>query len=551
MAEKARTGSSILLEVLRSEGVTHIFGNPGTTELPMMDALATVKDIHFVLGLQEESVVGMADGYAQATGRPAFVNLHTAGGLGNAIGALTNAQSTNVPMVVTAGQQDYRHIIADPALAGDLVGLARPVTKWAHEVRSLDEMAIVLRRAFHDAATAPAGPVFVSLPMHFMDEVSTAPIPAPSTIERRVVGGSLDQLADLLTSTKPGKLALIVGDEVTASGATEAVVAVAETLGTPVFGSPWHSANPFPTAHPLWSGALPANAVGMRTILEDFERVFLIGGRAFMTYPYTPGPALPPSVELLHLSPDPLQLGRTYATRLGIAGDPQATLTQLLPLLQDHAEVGREALRKAYAKQEITIAEKERQIRQRYNETPIPPIVAAHALLHALPPETIVMDEALCISNHLRTLHRVTQSGRYYYIRGGALGWAMPSAVGMSLGHGRQPVLCAIGDGAAMYAPQALWSAAHEQAPVIFAVVNNREYNILKNYMRQREGYNAQSGAFVGMDLVNPSINYVALAQSMGVDAALVKNANDINGVVQAALKSGKPYLIELPVSLA
>jgi benzoylformate decarboxylase len=188
MEPKERTGSRILLDVLRSEGVTHIFGNPGTTELPLMDALASTPDMHYVLAPQEESVVSIADGYAQATGRPAFVNLHATGGLGNALGALSNAYRSNIPLVVTAGQQDYRHIIGDPLLAGDLVGMARSVTKWAHEARSLDELAIVLRRAFHDAATAPAGPVFVALPVNFMDESCTAPLPDPSIIERRVVG---------------------------------------------------------------------------------------------------------------------------------------------------------------------------------------------------------------------------------------------------------------------------------------------------------------------------------------------------------------------------
>ncbi|MDQ2786887.1 MAG: thiamine pyrophosphate-binding protein, partial [Chloroflexota bacterium] len=161
-----RKGSEVLIEVLRGEGVTHIFGNPGTTELPMIDALAAVSDIHYVLGLQESTVVGMADGYAQATRRPAFLNVHTAAGLGNAIGNLTNAKSANTPLVVTAGQQDYRHIITDPLLAGDLMGIAAAVSKWTHEVRTLGELGTVLRRAFHDAASAPAGPVFVALPMN-------------------------------------------------------------------------------------------------------------------------------------------------------------------------------------------------------------------------------------------------------------------------------------------------------------------------------------------------------------------------------------------------
>src|SRR3954452_9211880 len=193
-----RTGRDALLDVLRTEGVRHLFGNPGSTELPLMDALAGAADLRYVLALQEASVVGMADGYAQATRRPAFVNVHTAPGLGNAIGNLTNAHANRTPLVVTAGQQDERHLVHDPVLSGDLVGLARPVSKWAHEVRSLDELGVVLRRAFHDAASPPSGPVFVSLPMSILDEEGGAPVPAPSQLERAAVGGGLDELAELL-----------------------------------------------------------------------------------------------------------------------------------------------------------------------------------------------------------------------------------------------------------------------------------------------------------------------------------------------------------------
>src|SRR5918997_3961423 len=161
----ASSGREALLEVLRTEGVRHLFGNPGSTELPLMDALADADDLHYVLALQEATAVGMADGYAQVTGRPALLNLHTSAGLGNAIGNLTNAVANGTPLVVTAGQQDRRHLHHEPLLAGDLVGLATSVSKWTHEVGTLGELGTILRRAFSDAPSAPAGPVFVSIPM--------------------------------------------------------------------------------------------------------------------------------------------------------------------------------------------------------------------------------------------------------------------------------------------------------------------------------------------------------------------------------------------------
>ena len=551
MDETRRKGSEILIEVLRTEGVTHIFGNPGTTELPMIDALAAVRDIHYVLGLQEATVVGMADGYAQATGRPAFINLHTSAGLGNGIGNLTNARSANTPLVVTAGQQDYRHIIADPLLAGDLVGIAAAVSKWTHEVRSLGELGTVLRRAFHDAASAPAGPVFIALPMNFMDEIGEARIPPPSTIARRAVGGAVDELADLLAGTPVGKLAIVAGDEVNASGATEAVVAVAEALGATVYGAPQHSGCPFPTTHPLWAGGLAPHAGAMRARLADYERVFLIGGRAFMTYPYAPGPPLPPSVELLHLAPDAHDLGRTYATRLGIAGDPRATLAALLPILRPKvaARPIAEVMERRRAARDRFQTEREQKALSRYDETPMPPIVAAHALLRALPPDAAIVDEGPATNAHVRGFLHIARPDRYFFVRGGGLGWGMPAALGVSLGFGREPVLCIVGDGAAMYAPQALWTAAHEQLPVVFAVVNNREYNILKNYMRGMEGYNATMGQFIGMEIADPPIDFPALAGSMGVAATRVEKAGDVGDALRMAWDMGKPHLLELPIS--
>ncbi|HLY83827.1 MAG TPA: thiamine pyrophosphate-binding protein, partial [Acidimicrobiales bacterium] len=223
-----RTGRDALFDVLASEGVSHVFGNPGTTELPLMDALVDHDEFHYVLGLQEAVVVGMADGYAQASGRPAFLNVHTMAGLGNAIGNLTNARANRTPLVVTAGNADRRHLVADPLLSGDLVGLARGTVKWGHELRHPGEIGTVLRRAFNDAASPPRGPVFVAIPQDLLDQADDTVVPPKSTIERRPVAGGLDLLARLLDEPKPGRLAIVAGEEVGSSDAMEALARVAE-----------------------------------------------------------------------------------------------------------------------------------------------------------------------------------------------------------------------------------------------------------------------------------------------------------------------------------
>lgn len=544
-------GREVLIEVLRSEGVRHVFGNPGTTELPLIDALAETGDVDYVLALQEATAVAMADGYAHVTGRPAFLNLHTSAGLGNAIGNLTNAQANRSPLVVTAGQQDYRHIVTDPLLAGNLVGLAAAVSKWTHEVRTPGETATVLRRAFHDAGAAPAGPVFVSLPMDLIDSDVDAPLPPPSAIDRGAIAGGLEELADLLAGAAVGRLAIVAGDEVGASGAIDALVAVAEALGAKVYGPPLASAVGFPTTHALWQGNLQPAAIAIRGVLESYDRVFAIGGSPFLTYPYTPGPSVPPSVELLHLSAASSDVGRTYPTRLGVVGDPRATLSAVLPLLASRVDGGAvgDALSAARAEREEARSSYEAAARDRYDSDPIQPIAAAHALVGALPAGGRVVDESITMTGHVRGFLRAERHGDYLFCKGGGLGWGMPAALGASLGGGRSPVLCIVGDGSAMYSPQALWTAAHERLPVVFAVVNNRQYLILKNALRQRDGAAARNDRFIGMDVVEPPVDYLALASSMGVASTLVKRAGDVGDAVAAAFATGEPHLLEIPVA--
>jgi benzoylformate decarboxylase len=544
-----RRGSDVILDVLRSEGVDYVFGNPGTTELPLLEALASAPDIQYVLALQEATAVGMADGYAQMTGRPGVVSLHTVGGLANGIGNLANARATNVPMVVTAGQQDLRHLIGDPLLSGDLTRLAGPVTKWTHEVRSRAELATVLRRAFHDAVSPPAGPVFVSLPMNLLDECDDSLTPARSTLDRGAVGGGLERLADEILAAPPGRLAIVL-DTMMTSGVTDALVAVAETIGARVFGAAWETSNAFPSAHPLWAGSLPTTAGEIRQKLADFDRVLLIGGNVFRTILYTPGSPLPEGVDVLQLASDPLELGRTYPTRLGVLGDPAATLRALLPDLQAGAErcAVRRAIDGARLARGAETAARKAEMERRASRWPLAPLVAAHALVTALPPESIIVDEAPVTMAHVRGFHQVTRPGRYFATRGGGLGWGMPAALGVSLGAGREPVLCVVGDGSAMYAPQALWTAAHEHLPVVFAVVNNRQYDILKKSEVVLDKSTGGNGHAVGLDLVDPRVDYVQLARAHGVGATRIERLSDIREVLHNVWSRCEPYLLEIPL---
>src|SRR3984885_9828428 len=289
-----RRGAAVLLEVLRSEGARYVFGNPGTTELPLIDALVDAPDIRYILALQEASAVAMADGYAQAACRPGVLNLHTAGGLGHGLGNLLNAHVSGTPLVVTAGQQDARHTLTDPLLYGDLVSIATPAVKWAQGVTHPDQIPILVRRAFHDCQTAPTGPVFLSLPMDIMEQMTAVDIGEVSTVDRAAVAGSLDRLAEYLAAVPPGKLAIIAGDEISTSNAAAETVLLADALGAPVYGSSWPAHIPFPTAHPLWMGNLPTKATEIAQKLHSYDAIFALGGKSVITILYTEGWAVPP-----------------------------------------------------------------------------------------------------------------------------------------------------------------------------------------------------------------------------------------------------------------
>ena len=544
-------GRDVLLEVLASEGVRYVFGNPGTTELPFLDALAGAPDLEYLLALHESVAVGMADGYAQVTRRPAFVNLHTAPGLGNAVGTLANAKATATPLVVTAGQQDRRHLVSEPFLSGNLVEIAAPVAKWSHEVRAVRDLGTIMRRAFHDAASVPSGPVFVSLPMDLLDEATGDPVPPPTPIRGRTVPANLHELATLILEVPLGQLAVVAGDEVARSEGVGALVEVAEAAGASVFGPPLHSNLVFPTAHPLWGGALPTDAPAIRETLARFRCILLIGGRGFMTFPYQPGPVVPPGLTLLHLSPDPSHLGRTYPASLALVGDPKATLEALAPVVRAGvaAAAAREHLAAAGREADARLREVEARMLAASSVMPPSPEVASHAVLRALPPETIVVEESPTADAHVRAFHRVTRPDRFFYSRGGGLGWGMAAALGVSLGLEREPVVCIVGDGSALYSPQALWSAARLGLPVVFVLFNNGQYQILKRFLRARGDQAERTGRYVGLDLADPAVDFASLAGSLGVGATRAAGAAEIGDAVRAALERGGPHVVEVPLA--
>lgn len=543
----ARRASDVLLDILRDEGVTHIFGNPGSTEMPLMDALVDAPDITYVLGLQEATAVGMADGWALSSGKTGFVNLHAMGGLGNAMGVLVASMASETPLVVTAGQQDTRHLMTEPWLSGDLVALAAPVTKWAKEVRRGEDVGSALRRAFAIARTPPCGPVFLSLPMDVLDQPVDTEAPPASATPRLGPSPDVERFAEALARHDPDKVFILLGDDLPAAAAS-GLVAFAEAGGYPVWGTQLTSRSAFPSAHPCWSGVLKPDFAVIRERLEAAEALVLVGGRAFVAYPYRDVRPIPEGTEVFHVSDNPAAFGREHPADLALLGDIGATLqacAHRLGHLLPTAEVAGRLSRRAAAKLRH-IETLRAEILQEQNLLPLTPDVAVLTVCDALPDNTLITNDSAATFGKVQEL-MMTRPGRYFFSRGGVLGCNQPAAVGAALAHDG-PVVSLAGDGGAMYSPQALWSAAHYRTKVIFIVFNNRRYGVLQNIAKQLGCPNAVEGRFVGMNIEQPAIDFMALAASMGVPAVRADEPQPIRDAIAAALTRDGPSLIEIAV---
>jgi len=541
-----RRAYQVLIDVLRDEGVTHVFGNPGSTEMPLMDALVDAPDLAYVLGLQEATAVAMADGWALASGKVGFVNLHAMGGLGNAMGALVASKASETPLVVTAGQQDTRHLSTEPWLSGDLVALASPAMKWAAEARRGADVGKLLRRAFAIARTPPCGPVFLSLPMDVLDAEADEPAPPRSAAARLGPSPDVAALAEALAGYGPDDVVVVLGDDLAATAAN-ALVAFAEAGGYAVWGTQLTSRVAFPSAHPCWAGVLKPDFVEMRARLAAVKALVLVGGRAFIAYPYREIEPVPEGVKIFHVAEAAEAFGREHAADLALLGDISSTLRETaaaLSLRIDSDAVARRVAARAGAKTaHAATTRAEILAAARDGLTSDAAVLAA---FDALPDDALVTNDSAATFGAVQELI-ATKPGRYFFSRGGVLGCNMPAAVGASLQHPGW-VVSLVGDGGAMYSPQALWSAARLRARVVFFVFNNRRYGVLQNVARQLGCANALAGRFVGMETTDPAIDFLALAAAMGVPAERADSREAIAAAAARAFSRQGPSLIEIPV---
>lgn len=508
------------MRVLADLGMTTIFGNPGSTELPMFADLP--QDFRYVLGLQESIVVAMADGFAQATGRAALVNLHASAGVGHAMGNLFTAFRNGTPLVITAGQQARSILPHEPFLYAErATEFPRPFVKWACEPARAEDVPLAIARAYHIAMQAPRGPTFVSIPVDDWDR-PCAPVSFAQVSNR--VGPDpavIAQVARLVADAS--RPVIVAGAGIAHDGARGALVSLAERIGAGVWIAPMAARNPFPEDHRLFQGFLPASREAIVAALGDADLVLVLGAPAFTYHVEGHGPFVPAGATLVQIGADPAVASRS-PEGIALVGD--------LALAIDALIAGVPARATATA--------------------PVRPAPAApdgarltDALLMARlaalrPAEIAIVEEAPSTRAPLHDHFPIRDGDEFHTCASGGLGHGLPASVGVALARPGEPVLCLLGDGSAMYAIQGLWSAARLGADVRFVIVNNGGYAALDEF-----------AAMFGIEAVGsavPGIDFVALATGQGVAAERVADPADLDAAIDRLFAGTGPRLLEVAV---
>ena len=518
------------LDLLRERGMTTVFGNPGSTELPMLADFPD--DFRYVLGLHEIVAVGMADGFAQASGRTTMVNLHTAPGVGNGMGAIFNAQANKTPLLVTAGQQARSLMTLQANLTNrDAVRMPHPLVKWSYEPPRAEDVPHALARGAHLASLPPRGPVFVSIPMDdWAAEVD--PVATPHQLERTVSGAAQPDPAAvrglgerLAGASHP---VLVVGPDLDSRRGWDAAVALAERLRLPVWATPATGGGRlgFPEDHPAFQGMLPPAVGPLAETIAGHDLVLVAGSSVFPYYPNIPGPPLPDGASLVAITSDPDEAARAPMGDALVA-DPVLTLEALLAVL-DQSESDPPPQRPAPEPPE--------------ESDPMSGSAAAATLAEVFPDDGILVLEAPSSTVAIRNRLRISRPGSYYFGAGGGLGFGLAAAIGVQLAQPERPVVCVLGEGSAQYAIQGFWTAVAYDVPVTFLILRNEEYAILKWFA----SIESVTGA-PGLDL--PALDVAAVASGYGVAASSVQTRDELHAALGDAIASESPSLVEVRVA--
>jgi benzoylformate decarboxylase len=545
------SGRSAFVQLLASEGIEIMFGNPGTTELAIMQALGEQSAIRYVLGLQEAIVVAMADGYARASGRLAACNVHVAPGLGNAMGSLYNAKFYGSPVLLTAGQQEQGFGLTEPLLYDPLVPIAQPCVKWATEVTRVEDLPRIVRRAAKVALTPPTGPVFISLPGDILDASAPLDLGKPTRIDalNRPSDTALAALADALLSAQSP--VIVAGHELGTADALQEAAAFAEALGAPVYQQSVPSAVHFLTDHPAYMGPITRSQTQVRATLEAHDLLILLGADQLRMSVFHSTDPVPPGMRMVQISERAWELGKNYPVEMAINANVRETLIALLPVLrgrqgEDSRQRAETRLRALAGRNWLARRQREvEEVGRLIHTAPLHPRAMILTLVDNLLPEAVLVEEGLTSTASLLNVLPLRDRRAFFGLASGGIGFAMAGAIGISLALPGRPVVAVIGDGSALYTIQALWTAAHLRLPITYVIANNRGYRILKDRMKALRG----AEFYQGMDLLDPPFDFVGLARSMGVSAERIESPDALTMALREAQSAGEPRLLDVSVS--
>ncbi|WP_075214087.1 thiamine pyrophosphate-binding protein [Mongoliimonas terrestris] len=550
-----RTGHRAVVEQLVADGVTHMFGNPGTVEQGLLDALGDFPGVDYVLTLQETVAIMAADAHARATRGLAVAQIHSSPGLGNSIGALYQAKRGHSPILVLGGDAGIRYQAMDAQMAADLVAMAKPVTKWATMVQHPSSLLRVLRRAVKVALTPPMGPVYVCLPQDILDAEALEPVVASLTPSTRSAGDPALVAAAADALAKAARPTLYVGDGVAWSGAQGEVARIAELLGADVWGVDCGEVN-LDTTHPLWRGQT-GHMFGEQSlpILKRGDVNLIVG--TYMVPEVFPelGTIFAPDAVGIHIDLDPDAIAKNHPVEIAMVADPKVTLSALADALE--ARLAPAARSAASARMEAAALAKRRDLAAavaaddaKADRTPMPFSRFMRAFAEALPPGTPVFDEALTNSPTLTRYLPPTDPSAFFQTRGGSLGSALAGGVGLAAARPGRPVVAVSGDGGAMYTIQALWTAARHRLNVKYVICNNRSYRLLQLNIQQFWTEAAIDGRPfpLSFDLSKPALHFADLAKAMSVPAIRVETPADIAPAIAAALAEPGPFLLDVAI---
>lgn len=533
---KNKTIRDVTFDLLRELGITTIFGNPGSTEETFLKDFP--EDFRYIQTLHESSAVGAADGFAQATRKPAIVNVHTSAGLSNAMSNILTAAQNKTPLIITAGNQTREMLLMEPWLTNvEPSMLPKPWVKWAYEPVRAEDVPAAFMRAYATAMQPPAGPVFLSIPLDDWDKPAKSPAIVRSVTTK--IGPDPDRLAEFADAFNQSKNSVLIYGAAIAKGlGWDVGIKFAEKLNVPVFAAPASEVPPFPETHPLYAGGLPFAIGPLSEKLKGYDLAIVIGAPIFRYYPYVPGEYIPDGLRLLHITDDPSESARAPVGD-SLLSDPVLALKGLFDLVTER-------------KPTVSITKQDHRMAPHpisKNSTSSTERLSAFELFKTLrastPGDTILVEESPSNLAELHAAWPINKPDSFYTFASGSLGWNLPASIGIALAEKdsgqNRPIVVVIGDGSFQYSIQGLWTAVQHKLPILFVVLANGEYAILKSFAKLEETPNVP-----GLDI--PGLDIVSLGKGYGCDSIYTDNTEEIANVCKDAFAKNKPTVLVVPI---